>query len=54
MKTTLPSRIARKMRFVRWAASKKTTVLNFIVDVWPKPNTGDTKLIVKPTRDHVS
>ena len=35
------------MSFVRWAASKKMTDLNFIVDVWPKPSAGNTKLIVK-------
>ena len=43
-----------KMRFVRWAASRRMMVLNFIVDVLPKPNTGSTKLIVKPTRGPVS
>ena len=54
VKTTLPSKIARKMRFVQWAASTRMMVLNFIVDVLPKLNTGSTKLIVKPTRDPVS
>jgi len=54
VRTTLPLRLANEMRFVRWAraASRKVAVLNFIVDVWPKAITSNTRLIVKLTKDH--
>ena len=51
VKKTSPLKIAREMRFVRWAASRKVVDLNFTVDVWPKANTSNTKLNVELTKD---